>query len=317
MWKNRSVLITGASGLVGSHMLDELTNQKANIVCLLRDWIPASRYYRRSVIIETNEAYGDVEDFDLVSRVINEYQVQTVFHLAAQTQVGIANKNPLPTLRTNIMGTVNVLEACRINKVEQVLIASSDKAYGDHVWLPYDETTPLRGLHPYDVSKSCTDLIAQTYAKSYGLQVGITRCGNLFGPGDLNFNRLIPGTIQSLLAKEAPIIRSDGLMTRDYFYVKDAVHAYMMLAEYIHQKGITPGIYNFSYGKPYSTLQMVELIQRVMGTNLVPVIQNQASNEIKEQFLNSAKAREEIKWSPKWTLEQALKETVEWYKVNA
>lgn len=311
MWKNRRVLVTGATGLLGSHMVRELFDREAEIVIVKRDQMRDS--YLESDFV-SHVAYGDVEDYAFVNRVVNEYQVQTIFHLAAQTQVGVANRNPLPTLRTNIMGTVNVLEAARINGTEQVIVASSDKAYGRAPYLPYDENTPLRGEHPYDVSKSCADLIAQSYRKTFSLDmsVAITRCGNLFGPGDLNYNRLIPGTIRSLLMGEAPQIRSDGKMVRDYFYVKDAVHAYLTLAEKLEDLFCYE--FNFSYGMPMNVLRMVEMIQQVMGTNLTPKILNQASNEIQEQYLDSHLAQRWLNWEPQWTMEDALRETVAWYK---
>jgi CDP-glucose 4,6-dehydratase len=320
MWKNRNVLVTGATGLLGSHLADELQRQHAKVVCIIRDWIPTSKFYATDGLsVFSDVVLGDVEDYDLVNRTINEYQIQTVFHLAAQTQVGVANRNPVPTLRTNIIGTINVLEACRINKVEQVVIASSDKAYGSCTKLPYDEHTPLHGDHPYDVSKSCADLIAQSYRSTYGMNVGITRCGNLFGPGDLNFNRLIPGTIRSLLNDEAPVIRSDGKMTRDYFYVKDAVHAYLTLAQrqfdYPDLKDYEY-IFNFSYGTPCSVLDMVETIGILMQNMKPPTILNEASNEIQEQYLDSSKAMRFLAWQPKWSMHKALEETIEWYKEN-
>jgi CDP-glucose 4,6-dehydratase len=317
MWKNRKVLVTGATGLLGSHMVQELQEQKANVVCIVRDWVPDARFNNLAIMVNATEVRGNIEDFDLVNRTINEYQIQTVFHLAAQTQVGVANKNPIPTFKTNIMGTINVLEACRINQVEQVVIASSDKAYGSCDKLPYDENTPLHGDHPYDVSKSCADLIAQSYRNTYGLNVGITRCGNLFGPGDLNFNRLIPSTIRSLLNDEAPVIRSDGTMVRDYFYVKDAVLAYLTLAqEMMNMTCPNNSTFNFSYGVPCSVLDIVTTIQIIMGTRKKPVILNQASNEIQEQYLDSSRAEKFLGWKPKWGVYEALEETIQWYKEN-
>lgn len=317
-WKNRRVLVTGATGLLGSHLIEWLNNADANIVAIVRDFIPNSHYLAGPAV---DEVTGDVEDFKLVNRTISEYQVDMIFHLAAQTQVQIANRNPMSTFSTNIMGTVNVLEAARINNVKAVIVASSDKAYGCSPYLPYNEETPLRGIYPYDVSKSCVDLIAQSYAKTYHMNIGITRCGNLFGPGDLNFNRLIPGTIQSILSGQQPVIRSDGTMTRDYFYVKDAVDAYTTLMQRVFPKENTVSIntchiYNFSYGRPYTVYDMVMMISKIMSYKEFPVILNEASHEIQEQYLDSSNADAFLHWQPKWKIEDALKETIEWYKEN-
>lgn len=318
-WKGRKVFITGATGLLGAHLVDYLSQLGAECVCLIRDYVPTARFYSLGW---TNpvQVRGDVNDFNVVNRIINEYQIETVFHLAAQTQVGVANKNPIPTLQTNIMGTINVLEACRLNSnVEEVIVASSDKAYGSAPVLPYSEDTPLHGLHPYDVSKSCADLIAQTYRNTYSLNVGVTRCGNLFGPGDLNFNRLVPGTIRDLLSGRPPTIRSDGKMIRDYFYVKDAVLAYKWLAEWLHKEPNqvhlpeTVFCFNFSSGSPLTVLELVDLIQMCLETHFEPVILNQATYEISKQYLDSSLARA-FGWKPQWHRETALIETVAWYR---
>ena len=315
MWKNRRVLVTGATGLLGGHLVEKLLEEGSEVTAIVRDFVPHSRY--NLLPLPVNEVYGDIENFDYVSRTINEYQIQTVFHLAAQTQVRVANVNPLPTMRTNIMGTVNILEAARINKVNHVIVASIDKAYGASKVLPYDEGVPLRGSNPYDVSKSCADLLAQSYRKTYGMDIGITRCGNLFGPGDLNFDRLIPYTIRQLLEDEPVIIRSDGTMIRDYFYVKDAVHAYMCLAERVdHLHSSENYIYNFSYGQPMTVLQVVKFIAKLMGVEVLPRIQDQANNEIQEQHLDSSLAWNELKWEPIWTMGSALQQTIQWYKEN-
>src|SRR5260370_32606907 len=223
-WRDRSVLVTGGTGLLGSWLVKQLLEAGSNVVCLVRDWVPQSELVRSRRIEQVNTVRGDITDRDLVERALGEYEVEVVFHLAAQTIVGIANRNPVSTFSTNIEGTWNLLEACRRSpKVLSIVVASSDKAYGDQEHLPYNETMPLQGRHPYDVSKSCADLIAQTYAVSYGLPIAITRCGNLFGGGDLNWNRLVPGTIRSALRGVRPVIRSDGLSVRDYLFFEDAV----------------------------------------------------------------------------------------------
>ncbi len=236
-WSNRTVFVTGATGLLGSWLVKSLLERNASVVALVRDWIPESELVRSDALSQIKIVRGDLADRDLLERVTGEYEVETVFHLAAQTIVGIANRNPISTFEANIRGTWNLLEACRRSPaVRQVIVASSDKAYGINEELPYSEDTPLRGSHPYDVSKSCADLIAQSYFKSFDTPVCITRCGNLYGGGDLNWNRLIPGTIRSALRDESPIIRSDGSYIRDYFYVADGALAYLHLAELMDAK---------------------------------------------------------------------------------
>jgi CDP-glucose 4,6-dehydratase len=259
---------------------------------------------------------GDVCDQALLERTLGEYEVDTVFHLAAQTIVSIANRNPLSTFETNIKGTWALLEACRRSPtVKQIVTASSDKAYGDHEKLPYDEDTPLQGRHPYDVSKSCADLLARAYAQTYGLPVVITRCGNFYGGGDLNWNRIVPGTIRSVLRGERPVVRSDGKYVRDYFYIEDGVAAYMLLAEKISQHPALAGeAFNFSNETQVTVLELVERILALMQSDLEPEVRNQATNEIRHQYLNAEKARRILNWSPLFNLEGGLEKTVEWYR---
>jgi CDP-glucose 4,6-dehydratase len=252
----------------------------------------------------------------LIERALGEFEIDTVFHLAAQTIVGIANRNPVSTFETNIQGTWTVLEACRRSPlVKQVIVASSDKAYGDCDVLPYTETTPLEGCHPYDVSKSCADLIAQTYAITYGLPVMVTRCGNFYGGGDLNWNRIVPGTIRSVLRGQRPVIRSDGNFVRDYFYVEDGAAAYMMLAERLAaDRSLAGEAFNFSNELQITVLQLVDRILAALGSNLKPDIRNEASHEIRLQHLSAAKARDVLGWHPLLDLDSALGTTVGWYR---
>ena len=316
-WKNHNVFITGASGLLGSSMVEELLGKGANVTCLVRDWVYGSKLLESDYLAKCNIVRGELVDYDLLLRAINEYEIDTVFHLGAQTIVGTASRSPLSTFEANIKGTWNILEACRqcSQKIERVLVASSDKAYGSHADLPYTEKTPLVGRFPYDVSKSCTDLISMSYFHTYQTPVAITRCGNLFGAGDLNFNRLIPGTIKSALNNEAPIIRSDGKFVRDYFYVKDAVDAYLCLAEKMPDQTFTGEDFNFGTETPLSVIQLVDEILQAMGKNeLVPKILNQASHEIREQFLDCTKAKTMLDWQPTRTLKDGLTETIVWYK---
>ena len=315
-WKDRSVLVTGGTGLLGSWLVSSLMDAQANVVCLVRDWVPQSELVRTRRIEQVNTVRGDVSDRDLIERALGEYEVEVVFHLAAQTIVGIANRNPVSTFSTNIGGTWNVLEACRRSpKVTSIVVASSDKAYGAQEHLPYDESMPLQGRHPYDVSKSCADLIAQTYAASYDLPVAITRCGNFYGGGDLNWNRVVPGTIRSILRGERPVVRSDGKFVRDYFYIEDGAAAYMLLAERLASSAALRGqAFNFSNESQINVLEMVDLILQKMNSSLRPEILNQASNEIRHQYLSAERARTVLNWHPQFTLDTGLDRTLAWYR---
>lgn len=315
-WRDRPVLITGATGLVGSRLVSYLLGEGAQVVCLMRDWVPESELvlsgdHLRAIIVR-----GELCDRDTLERTLGEYEINTVFHLAAQTIVGTANANPLSTFESNIRGTWLLLEACRRSpRVKSIVIASSDKAYGDQTKLPYSEETPLQGTHPYDVSKSCADLIAHSYAVSYDLPVAITRCGNIFGGGDLNWNRVVPGTIRSLIRGTQPVIRSDGLCVRDYFYVDDAVEAYALLAEHLSSNPSLHGeAFNFSYDQPMTVLEIVDKITKQMGKQEKPVILNEFSNEILKQYLSSAKAQKMLNWKPRHSFELGLTKTIDWYK---
>ena len=259
---------------------------------------------------------GDISDQALLERVMGEYEIATVIHLAAQTIVSVANRNPVATFQTNIGGTWALLEACRRTPtIKQIVMASSDKAYGDQERLPYDEDTPLQGKHPYDVSKSCADLIGQTYAETYDLPVVITRCGNFYGGGDLNWNRIVPGTIRSILRGKAPVIRSDGSYIRDYFYVEDGAAAYTLLAEKLAENPNIKGhAFNFSNEIQVTVLELVEHILRLMKSDLTPDVRKEARNEILHQYLSANKARQMLAWQPIFTLDEGLQRTIEWYK---
>jgi len=315
-WQDRPTLVTGATGLVGSWLIKHLLKVKADITCIIRDWIPQSELVQSNQIDRIKVVRGDVIDQPLLERALGEFEIDTVIHLAAQTIVTIANRNPISTFETNVGGTWRLLEACRRSpRVNQIIIASSDKAYGDQEVLPYDETTPLQGQHPYDVSKSCADLIANTYAKTYDLPVVITRCGNFYGGGDLNWNRIIPGTIRSVIRGERPIIRSDGKYIRDYFYVEDGALAYMTVAEKLNEKSELLGeAFNFSNELQITVLELVNKILKIMGSKLKPEIRNNASNEIRNQYLNAGKAKTLLNWKPNYTLDEGLQKTIKWYK---
>lgn len=315
-WNDKNVFITGCTGLLGSWLTKALVERGANVTGLIRDLVPKSNLNWSGFNNKINIVRGDLNDYFILERVLNEYEIDTVFHLAAQTIVTIANRNPISTFETNIKGTWNLLEACRrSNLVDNVVFASSDKAYGSQEELPYNESTALQGRHPYDVSKSCADLICRSYYETYELPVCVTRCGNFYGGGDLNFNRIVPGTIRSVLNNERPVIRSDGTMVRDYFYIEDGAEAYIALAEQIKRKKIAGEAFNFSNEQPLKVTEIVNKVLKVMDSDLKPKILNEASNEIKEQYLSSKKARELLNWNPSYTIEEGLEKTVKWYKM--
>lgn len=315
-WLDRPTFVTGGTGLVGSWLVKRLIEAGADVVCLVRDWVPQSELVHTGKLEQVKVVRGDIRDREVLERALGEYEIDTVIHLAAQTIVTIANRNPISTFETNIAGTWNLLEACRRSpRVKQIVVASSDKAYGDQEILPYDENTPLQGQHPYDVSKSAADLIAYTYAKSFDLPVAITRCGNFYGGGDLNWNRIIPGTVRSILRGQRPVIRSDGEYIRDYFYVEDGAAAYMLLAEQLAARPELKGqAFNFSNEIQVSVRAIVDLILKEMKSELSPDIRNEVSNEIRHQYLSAEKARRELNWKPMFTLDEGLRKTIDWYK---
>jgi CDP-glucose 4,6-dehydratase len=314
VWKNKNVFITGSTGFIGCWLTKELVESGAKVTGLVRDVVPQSAFFQFNLHKKITIVNGKIDNLQLLKRIISEYEIDTVFHLAAQTQVEVAHQNPLATFETNIMGTCNILEACRTNGryVKRIVVASTDKAYGEQAKLPYTENAPLQGIYPYDVSKSCTDLIAYSYFKTYQLPVCITRCGNVYGPGDLNYKRLIPGTILAVLKNQPIIIRSDGTFKRDYFYVKDTVNAYMTLANSIQKLNLSGEAFNFSSGIPMSVIDMTHKILDVMETKDYPIkILGEAKYEIKDQYLSNQKAYEKLGWKPKYTIEGALKETID------
>jgi CDP-glucose 4,6-dehydratase len=313
-WNDRNVFITGCTGLLGSWLTKNLVEKGANVIGLIRDLVPKSNLNWSGFDNKIVTVRGEIEDYFILERILNEYEIDSVFHLAAQTIVSIANRNPLSTFEANIKGTWNLLEASRRSPLlERIVVASSDKAYGSKEKLPYDEKAALEGKHPYDVSKSCADLLCGSYYETYGLPVCVTRCGNFYGGGDLNFNRIVPGTILSILGDERPIIRSDGEMIRDYFYIEDGVNAYMLLAEKMY-KEIYGEAFNFSNEEPMTVLEIVYKISNVMKSNLKPIILNESSNEIEKQYLSAQKAHEILGWNPLFTMEEGLQKTINWYR---
>jgi CDP-glucose 4,6-dehydratase len=315
-WNGRRVLVTGATGIVGSWLCEDLLARGAYVVALVLDDEPLSRFYADGIVGRCSVIRGNLADFQTCMRAINVHEVDVVFHLGAQTIVGSALRDPLECFESNIRGTYNLLEAARRlpSLATRIVVASSDKAYGDSPVLPYTEDMPLRGAHPYDVSKSCTDLISHTYAHTYGMRVAIARCGNIYGGGDVNWSRIVPGTIRSLLRGERPVLRSSGKMIRDYIYVRDVVSAYIRLAEALERDDVAGEAFNFSPETEVDVLQIVDTIARVMGSSLAPVILGTATNEILNQTLDASKARATLEWVCAWKLEDGLRETVEWYR---
>jgi CDP-glucose 4,6-dehydratase len=316
-WKDRRVFVTGATGMVGAWLVKDLIARGAYVVALVLDTDPKSELYRSGDVNRISVVNGNLEDFRTLERAINAFEVDTVFHLGAQAIVGVAHRAPLPTLETNVRGTWNLLEACRHHRelVERVVIASSDKAYGAQPKLPYTEDMPVAGMHPYEVSKSAADLIARAYYHTYGLRVGIARCGNVFGGGDLNWSRIVPGTIRSFLRGERPVVRSDGSYVRDYFYVKDAARAYLRVGERLGDPQVAGEAFNFSNESPRTVLDLVAAIQKLMdASRLEPDVRDVAEGEIHSQYLSAARAREVLGWAPEFDLEAGLRETIAWYR---
>jgi len=315
-WRDRPTLVTGATGLVGGALVRRLVDRQADVICLVRDWVPQSEFVSSRLIDRVKVVRGDVADRSLLERTLGEHEVDTVIHLAAQTIVGIANRNPISTFETNIAGTWALLEAARRSPiVKSIVVASSDKAYGEHDKLPYTEDAPLQGRHPYDVSKSCADLIAQSYAWTYQSPVAITRCGNFYGGGDLNWNRIVPGSIRSIVRSQPPVIRSDGTYIRDYFYAEDGALANILLAQKLRENPDLRGhAFNFSNEAQVTVLALVQRLAALMGSKLEPEIRNEAVNEIRHQYLSAAKARKVLGWEPTFTLDEGLQQTIEWYR---
>lgn len=314
-WRDRAVLVTGGTGLCGSWLVKRLLQLDANVVALVRDWPAGSELVRSESALATTLVHGDVRDQSLIERICGDYEVEAVFHLAAQTIVPVANRNPIETYDTNVRGTWSVLEACRRSpKIRAVIVASSDKAYGPQMELPYREGTPLEPIEPYDVSKACADLISRQYANTFGLPVAVTRSGNFFGGGDLNWSRVVPGTIRSLLRGTTPVVRSDGTPVRDYLYVEDVVEAYLLLAEGVTAGKLVGSGVNISYEQPLSVLEMVAKITGALGSSVEPVIENKATHEIQDQFLDATLIRNTLAWEPRFSLDAGLERTVGWYR---
>jgi CDP-glucose 4,6-dehydratase len=314
-WNQKKVFVTGATGFIGGNLTRELLNQGAQVVTIMRDDLPTNTLRMLGIFDQVTIVRGDLADIQLLSRTLNEYGISFCFHLAAQALVGVAASGPLDTFETNIRGTYNLLEACRGSKyLKGVVVASTDKAYGVHQELPYNEDMPLLGLYPYDASKACADILTRSYSLTYGLPAAVTRNANIYGPGDMNFSRLIPDAIRSALLNRALEIRSDGLMERDFMYVDDAINGYLLLAESLSRPEIAGQAFNFGTQQPISVLDLCVKIQNISGSDLAPRVLNTAKYEIPKQFLDTGKARRLLGWNLKHTLEDGLKKSIHWYR---
>ena len=315
-WINRPTFVTGATGLIGGALAKQLVDAGADVVCLVHDWVPQCELIRSHLIDDVKVVRGDVRDQAVLERALGEYEINTVIHLAAQSIVKVANEDPAGVLDANVRGTWSLLEACRARPgVRQIVLASTDKVYGDVDLLPYTEDMPLLARYPHDVSKACADMIAMSFAATYNLPVAMTRLPNVYGGGDLNWNRIIPGTVRSTIRGQRPRISSNGKFVRDYLYVDDAAAAHLLLAERLCDSPQLGGhAFNISNETRLTVLELVERILDLMGSDLQPDVQNTAKNEILDQYLSAAKARECLNWQPVYSLDEGLQRTIEWYK---
>ena len=314
-WKGNKVLVTGADGFIGSHVAKALIEKGAEVTTIVRDIKRKNNIDILSLKGDISIVHGDLTIYENCQRTVNEYDIEFCFHIAAQAIVGPANRSPLSTFESNIKGTWNMLEACRASKtIKGLVVASSDKAYGQQKKLPYTEESPLSGYYPYDASKACSEMLARSYFMTYGLPLAITRNANTYGPADMNLSRIIPDMITTLLKNKVPVIRSDGSPERDYMYIKDAVRAYIVLAENLHRKEVLGQAFNFGTGRPISVLDLYKKIIGLMGKNIKPKILGEAKNEIDRQYLDSTKAKKVLDWKAEYELDSGLKETIEWYR---
>ena len=320
-WRDTRVLVTGAQGFIGSWLVSRLLDDGARVVALRRDVPAESRFGIERLEERCDVVMGDLTDYESLVRALNEYEVRAVFHLGAQTIVGTANRSPLSTYETNIRGTYLLLEACRAvgvvgGGVERVVVASSDKAYGDHEVLPYDEDFALQPRYPYDVSKAATDMITRSYAITYELPTAVTRLANVYGGGDFNFSRIVPDSARALVRGDRPVIRSDGTPERDYIYAEDAVDAYLAIAASLDNEEMRGRAWNAGAGEPHSVSEIVGRLIAVSGRDVEPDVQGEGTprGEIDRQFLDSSRIRDELGWEPRWSLDDGLRETWAWYE---
>ena len=315
-WAGKKVLVTGCNGFVGGWLTQRLVDQGAQVFGLIWEVDPDAHFYRAGLSDRITCVPGDIRDVPLLTKTLADGNIDTVFHLAAQAIVTKAKLSPLETYETNTMGTWALLEAARsARSLQRIVVASTDKVYGDRDELPYLESSPLCATNPYDVSKAAADLIARSYAKTYHLPLAVVRCGNIYGGGDLNFDRLIPSTIIAALQNEHPLVRSDGTLTRDYMYVDDAVDAYLMLGQALDQQRFHGEVFNFGNEQPFTVLEIIGRVLDLMGRrHLTPIVQNVAEAEIQHQYLSAAKAKDELGWVPAHDLGSGLPKTISWYE---
>jgi CDP-glucose 4,6-dehydratase len=317
MWAGTRVLFTGAQGFIGSWVAERLLDEGAQVLVLDRPPAEPSRFVLRGLPERCTAVAADLLDPVSLRAAIEDHGVQAVFHLAAAAIVGSAASSPLSTYEVNVRGTWNLLEACRVasEPPARVVVASTDKAYGIHEQLPYREDHALAPRYPYDASKACADIIARSYAHIFGLPVAVTRFGNVFGGGDFNFSRLIPGTIRALLAGERPEIRSSGLMERDFLYAEDAVTAYLAVAGSLDRPELSGRAWNASIGRPVSVLELVRRLIEISGLALEPDVHGDGTphGEIERQWLDCSAIATELGWAPAWDLRRGLQATFEWY----
>jgi CDP-glucose 4,6-dehydratase len=316
-----SILVTGAQGFIGSWLAERLLDSGAHVVVPMRDVEAGARFRTEGIEERCTVVQADLCDYQSLLRLLGEHEVEVVFHLAAQAIVGTAGRAALSTWESNVRGTYNLLEACRSMEVlgapiERIVVASSDKAYGEHDELPYREEFPLQAIYPYDVSKACADMIARSYADTYGLPIAVTRLANVYGGGDVNWSRLVPDVARALLRGERPVIRSDGTPERDYLYVEDAVEVYLAVAASLERPELRGRAWNAGWGRPIAVEELVRRLVEVSGRDLQPDVRGDGTprGEIDRQFLDSTAIREELGWAPRVPLEEGLRRTWEWYE---
>lgn len=309
------VFLTGATGLVGGHVTEALLKAYpgVQVTTIVQSMDPRSYLVQQGLDKRIGIYYGDIRDRKLVNDLVMREEIDTIIHLAAQPLVSVALQLPYETCETNFMGTLNVLEAARHSpNIRAIVLASTDKSYGRAVFQPYTEEHPLNALHPYDSSKAAADILARCYAQCYGMPIVVTRFGNIYGPGDLNFNRLIPGAMSALNSDVPLRLRSDGSMRRDFVYVKDVAEGYLLLAK--NAKEHAGEAFNITSNVNMSVLEALERISSVVGKQVPFVIENTAKHEIPAQALSNEKIQSRLGWQPPHTFEDGIRETHEWYK---
>ena len=322
MIKNKKILVTGCYGFVAQHLINELliNNNKVVGIYNVKNQLKIfknTKYEKQNKLIIKKI---DIRDKEKIKKLLKKNKFDYCYHLAAISQVLKSNKSPEETFQINIFGTINLIENFRkYQKNIKFIFSSSDKAYGESRQLPYKEHFPLNGLNPYDASKACSDIIARSYAKSFNIQICVTRFVNIYGPGDVNWQRIIPGTLNSLIKSKKPILRSNGKFKRDYLYIDDVIDGYMRLGQQMGINKTISGIaFNFGSGKPITVLNLVKIILKFFDKqSSFLVIKNKAKNEITDQYSGYELANKILKWKPKVSIEDGIKKSFDWYKNNS